>query len=369
MKKKSLFTGFFLFIFLITLLCNTQVTEYHINRINLAVNPFTKVVNFFKDIFVPKTHTTILYDDDKYVYLGGNPIGFSLKSDGVVVVGISEFIDNDSYVSPGKNAGLKSGDIIKKIDGINITSSSSIGDILKAGDKKYYLEFIRNGEQKSTVISPVFDYQTKSYKLGLWVRDSATGVGTLTYTNEDGSFVALGHAVCDIDTGAVIPVLTGELYKTSIIGINKGKRGTPGELKGIFSKTSPIGSLNANSNQGIGGKFNAEEINEYRGEKIAVASVSEITPGGAIMYSCIDGNRIKGYEIEIIKITDSTNNTKNMILRVVDDELIEKCGGIVQGMSGSPIVQNGKLIGALTHVFINDPTKGYAIFCSNMTKN
>lgn len=346
-----------------------SVTNFSVQSTILSSNPFSKIKDFFIELFSGKKKTVSNENSDKtFVYLGGNCIGFSICSDGVVVVGISDVDSGERKFSPATNANIKPGDIIKKIDDIKITSAEKIGEILASGQKSYRVEILRNDTIIFIDLIPAFDVLTSTYKMGLWVRDNSSGVGTLTFTKEDGSFVALGHSVADIDTGINIPIGEGFVYRTNIIGVTKGRRGEPGELKGVFVKSDrSVGTLIQNTNHGLLGKFEHDDVKKYSNTFIEVAKSCEVVPGKATMFSCIEGGNVEGFEIEIVKVNKSSNEkNKNMVVRIIDENLLNKCGGIVQGMSGSPIVQNGKLVGGLTHVFVNDPTKGYAIFAENM---
>ena len=218
----------------------------------------------------------------------------------------------------------------------------------------------------------MFDEISKKYKLGLWIRDNAAGVGTLTFIRKDNMrFGALGHPVCDIDTGACLPVKSGNIFKCNIVGYRKGEKGKAGELKGLFLRNGSIlGALDENNGYGVYGNFGNEALEAYKNELVEVASRNEVKSGKAKIRCTIDGTVPKDYDIEIVKtyFQDSKSN-KSMFIRVTDKELLSKTGGIVQGMSGSPIIQNGKLVGAVTHVFVSDPTKGYGIYADWMIDN
>ena len=210
------------------------------------------------------------------------------------------------------------------------------------------------------------------YRLGLWIRDNAAGVGTLTYVRQDNfRFGALGHPVCDIDTGKIMPVSGGNIYKCSIVGFNKGVRGNPGELRGLFLKSGvSVGELDNNNNFGVYGKINEEYVKAMGVEPMMVGFRDSVKTGKAKILSTIDGGKPEEYEIEIIKLNyQSESDKKSMVLRITDERLLNSTGGIVQGMSGSPIIQNGKLVGAVTHVFVSDPTKGFGVYIDWMIDN
>ncbi len=296
------------------------------------------------------------------VYVGGYPLGFTLSCSGAVVVAVSNETAKD----------IKEGDIITKIEGEIVNGSEKILAIINKPEnigKELTITFVRNETELNTKITPEFDSLRNIYKLGIWVRDNAAGVGTITYIREDNlRFGALGHPVCDIDTGVLMPVENGNIYKCNIVGVKPGQKGDPGELKGLFLRNgSLLGHLEKNNKFGVYGTFNKTALESYGQELVEVAKSSEVKSGKAVVRCTLEGTVPKDYEIEIVKTYFQTEkNNKSMFIRVTDKELIEKTGGIVQGMSGSPILQNGKLIGAITHVFVSDPTKGYGVYADYM---
>ena len=300
-----------------------------------------------------------------YVYLGGYPLGFTLSCSGVVVVAIS----NDSVKD------IKEGDVITKINNVSVNSAEQILHLINSEDyagEELQVSYNRNNQEKVTNLKPVYDKALKIYKLGLWIRDNAAGVGTLTYIRKDNlRFGALGHPVCDIDTGSLMPVSSGNIFRCNIVGCKKGSKGNPGELKGLFLRNGKVlGGLDTNNKFGVYGTFGSDYVRAFDNELVEVARRSEIKSGKAKIRCTIDGTTPKDYDIEIVKTYfQSTENTKSMFIRVTDKELLQKTGGIVQGMSGSPIIQNGKLVGAVTHVFVSDPTKGYGVYADWMINN
>ena len=322
---------------------------------------FPDIKKGLKKLF-KKTDKKPVLNDKISVYLGGHPLGFTFKCDGVLVVAVS----NESAVN------LNEGDIIKKIEQYEVSSVENISEILNNNldsEKTLKLSIIRNNEEKEASIKPIYDNVIKKYKLGIWIRDDAAGVGTLTYVRRDTMrFGALGHPVCDIDTGVIMPVSEGEIYKCNIVGYRKGVKGKPGELKGLFLRSGSIyGVLDKNRGSGVYGMFNSEMIENINKDVVEVADRREVKSGKALIRCTIEGYETHDYEIEIVKVYFQTErDTKSMFIRVTDELLLERTGGIVQGMSGSPIIQNGKLIGAVTHVFVSDPTKGYGIFADIM---
>ena len=299
------------------------------------------------------------------VYLGGYPLGFTIKCSGVIVVAIS----NETA------SGLREGDIITKIEDIEVNSMEDISLLINSesfAGKVLSISYIRSGEENKTTIKPIFDEKLSVYKLGLWIRDDAAGVGTLTFIRKDNlRFGALGHPVCDIDTGNILRVKDGNIFRCNIVGYKSGVRGNPGELKGLFLRNGSIlGSLDTNNKFGVYGNFSKKFISKFSDDEVEVAERKEVKCGKAQIRCTIDGVTPKLYDIEIVKTYfQSSKDNKSMFIRVVDKELLAKTGGIIQGMSGSPIIQNGKLVGAVTHVFVSDPTKGYGIYADWMIDN
>ena len=296
----------------------------------------------------------------------GNPFGIKLLTDGVIVVEVSSFETADGFKAPAMEAGIKTGDIIKTIDGKNVKSNEDIEKIIsESKGKSLRFKFIR--DEKSFVINvkPELCTVDNSYRIGLWVRDSSAGIGTVTFYNpETGVFAGLGHPVCDVDTGKILPLSDGEVVDVNINGVKKGKSGSPGELLGSFTSNSAIGTLEMNCDNGLYGYISSVDTNN---QAIPLGMRQEIQTGEAYIYTTINGSQPEKYKIVIEKIDlQDSDSGKNMIIKVTDKTLLEKTGGIVQGMSGSPIIQNGKLVGAVTHVFVNNPTKGYAIFADTM---
>ena len=308
--------------------------------------------------FLPIRQVDVVLENENEIYLGGIPLGFSINTKGLIVVGENR-VDGTKRKNP-----FKTGDIITKINNVNIEEPSDISSILaEFKDEPISITIIRNGEQKDIVIIPQFDKATNDYKLGLWVRDDAQGIGTLTFVTKDGKFGALGHSICDYETGVEIPVLDGGIYQCNLVGINKAEKRKAGELRCLFSQTKkPIGSVMTNSKSGV---FGVSENIEKLVDKNLSAKIGNrmlVKLGKAKIISAVSGIR-EEYDVEIIKARYQPSfNDKSFVFRVIDKRLIQLTGGIVQGMSGSPIIQNGKIIGAVTHVFLNDATKGYGIY-------
>ena len=302
---------------------------------------------------------------DNSVYLGGDCVGFSLKTKGLLVVGSNYVFTKNGAVNPFVNSGLNVGDVIYSIDGINIDGIDQLNEILKySKGEPLSIGVRRNKDLINFSITPQKDIFSGEYKLGLWIKNNTEGVGTLTFIeDEDLRFGSLGHAICSTNTSSPTEINSGEIYNCNVVGINKGIDGVPGEIIGSFSKVNPIGEIDKNCEYGVYGYINdgADIINEKT--LIGVGGRTSVEPGKAQIFSCLDGENVVAYDIEIIKANhQSESNEKSLVFRVIDKDLIAKTGGIIQGMSGSPIVQNNKIIGAVTHVFVNDPTKGFGIY-------
>jgi len=307
--------------------------------------------------------------DDENIYAGGDALGFSLKSKGAIIIGGNYIITKNGKANPFKNSGLQIGDIIVKLNDMEINSSLDITEFLEnfEGGENIRVSVIRNNNLQTFAITPALDIQTNSYKLGVWIKDTTLGVGTLTFINDGTSrFGALGHAVSVGDNSHGYEVETGDIYDCRIIGVKEGQNGKAGQLMGTFSPAQEThGTIDKNCEYGVFGTLNDESLYDYIEDKfpIEVGGRATVKPGKAQILSCIDGKNIETYDIEIIKTNfQKSSNEKSMVIRVIDKELLSKTGGIVQGMSGSPIIQNGKLVGAVTHVFLNDASKGFGIY-------
>ncbi|MCL2077814.1 MAG: SpoIVB peptidase [Oscillospiraceae bacterium] len=292
----------------------------------------------------------------------GTPFGIKIKTDGAVVTGMGDIEGNPS---PARMAGIKEGDVIKSVNGMSIEKSGDITEAVQLGGGKTIVNLLRDADEITVELNPVKSQKDNIYKLGVWVRASSAGIGTLTfYESSEGRFGGLGHGVCDIDTGKILPLSKGEAVSVTISGIVKGRPGEPGELSGSFLSRVPIGTIERNTELGVFGTMNYAPSLE---SGIPMAFKQEVKAGPAKILTTTSGSSPKEYDIFIEKLDFNENNqVKNMIIRVTDKELLGKTGGIVQGMSGSPIIQNDMLVGAVTHVFISDTTRGYAIFAENM---
>ena len=296
---------------------------------------------------------------------GGNSIGVSLYTNGALIVGTSDVTDQDGITHfPAIDAGLLPGDIIEKVNGVSVKDAGHLSQLVnKVKGQSVDLECRRDNRVFVTKIIPIKDAADDKYRLGLWVRDSTAGVGTLTFVDPETEYIgALGHAITDVDTGAMLSVKDGEISESSIIDIKIGKKGLPGELVGNFTgKRKVIGTILKNTSYGIYGKTKRPFSNPVYKSPLPILINYNVKPGKATILTTVDDNGIQEYEIQILKVNKQAEpSSKGLILEITDP--LEKTGGIVQGMSGSPIIQNGRIIGAITHVFINDPKKGYGIF-------
>ncbi len=309
---------------------------------------------------------TLAYADaGEELYLGGFPAGFILNTQNVEVIGLCEVDCEQGAICPAREGGVMSGDVIKNINGVTITSVGQLTATLNEDFSVYKFEIQRGDQCINTQLTPVKDKKNGKKHFGMLVRDSLNGIGTITYINKnDLKFGSLGHPVTDT-AGNLIKINGGTLYGCSIYDVKKGLRGNPGELKGIFDNGAMLGSITENTSCGIFGKLSSDS-NLSALKTVRKGEISKVEMGKAYIYSTLFGKVCEAYEISIVKVEESNKENKNFVIKINDKRLIEKAGGIVQGMSGSPIVQNGKLIGAVTHVFINDPTRGYGISIENM---
>lgn len=315
---------------------------------------------------IPVKSSSVTVSKRQYVVPGGDVFGIKLYTNGAVIVGMDDVQTSSGARNPGKEAGLETGDVITALNGEKITTVNELTKFFQnTNDKTIRVTADRNGKPFEATLTLAVSESDGRNKAGLWVRDSTAGVGTVTYYNKNtGVFGGLGHAVCDVDTGKMMPLLYGDAMSARISGCYKGTPSATGELCGVFTNKK-TGDLKINCECGIYGIYK-EAVN---GQEIPVAAKQEITAGPAQIISTVDINGPKYYDIEIVKVfLQNDSNNKNMIIKITDPELIEKTGGIVQGMSGSPIIQNGMLVGAVTHVFVNDPLQGYGIFAENMLK-
>ncbi len=332
---------------------------------------FTKFLSVALSIIILTVTTAFAANaenNSEYVYLGGQSFGVKFYSDGVMVINLESYFNGNEYVCPAKDCGLKINDVITKANGESIGSNEALQNILTNSEgKKVELTVKRNEDIIKKTVKPIKN-TVGMYLIGAWVRDSCAGIGTVTYYDSDKNyFAALGHGICDCDTTALMPLSTGEVVKANISGITKSVAGKAGSLNGYFTDNK-IGNLTQNSSIGVYGT--TDEYFTLPQQKIELAQNNEINIGDAEVYTTINNSGVQSFDVKITRICNKNiNSNENFVIKITDDRLKDSCGGIVQGMSGSPIVQNGKLVGAVTHVFVNKPDEGFGITAQNMADN
>ena len=314
--------------------------------------------------FIPLKEVTVTVSETRTVMVCGTPFGVKLYTDGVLVVGLSDVTTAAGAVNPAAAAGIRVGDTITAVNGQTVTTSRQVSRLIKECGGSLSLRLRRDGVEFDATLTAVCPAGESGYRAGMWVRDSAAGVGTLTfYDPATGAFGGLGHAVCDVDTGEVIPISSGEVVPARIFGIIKGESGTPGELKGCFDP-GVLGRLEQNGETGLYGTLTAYPVGEVC---LPVASRQQVHTGAAQILCTVEGTRPRYYAVEIEQVRQNSRSAaRHMVVRVTDPDLLALTGGIVQGMSGSPIIQDGHLVGAVTHVLVENPTRGYGIFADTM---
>ena len=300
---------------------------------------------------------------ERKVCLGGFAVGLRFSTDGVLVTGVGSVISSGKEVFPATDAGIKAGDIITHINEEKTTTASAFAEAVEKCGESAELTILRGGQSTKITVIPAKEDVTGKMRLGITLKDSMSGIGTVTYYDPDtGEYGCLGHGICDSDTGVLMPLYRGSAISAEIGGVVKGKVGKPGEIKGYFL-SERLGSAEENTLRGV---FGHCAVIPEGNRTVSVADSSSVKEGKATILCTLGSDGVKEYEIEITKIVSESSETKNFTVKVTDPALIERTGGIVQGMSGSPVIQNGKLVGAVTHVLVNDPTSGYAIFIENM---
>ncbi len=341
----------------------TQTDTNKVGKLDLKLNLFGRIP--LKEVsvnIIPKTSVVPL----------GNTVGLRLYTSGVLVVGMGEIEgkDNKKY-KPYENSGIEEGDMIIEVGKKEVTCTADLlENVNNSHGKNISIVYIRDGKSIETTITPI-KTSDDNYKIGLWVRDAAAGVGTVSfYEPSTRTFAALGHGIQDVDTGQLLDIAKGDFITTKIVSIKKGEKGNPGKIQGSIENSTVIGDVYKNTDFGVYGKLtNISALNINIEDALEVATRDEIKTGKATVMCTLEDNKTKEYEVEIEKIYKNNNdNNKSMLIKVTDPELLEKTGGIIQGMSGSPVIQNNKVVGALTHVLVNDPQKGYAVFADLMIK-
>lgn len=335
------------------------------------INGFLAFKEENKDMLLAKS--TYAKSSDIKVYPGGQPIGIKLNTKGALVIALSDIETTEGIVSPATKAGIQIGDSILKVNGKEVKSSEDVSTYINREDgKEVTITIFRKDKTFDVSLKPVKSTTDEKFKVGLWVRDSTAGVGTLTFYDENTKkFGSLGHPITDVDTGSIMSVANGEIVSSNIVSVRKGVKGDPGELRGIFvEEEKSLGNINNNTECGIFGEGCDELKNSMFKEPIPIALRDEIKTGKAQILTTIEGNEPKLYDIEIEKLlVQEESGSKSMVIKIVDKDFLDKVGGIVQGMSGSPIIQDGKLIGAVTHVLINKPDTGYGVYIDWMLKD
>ena len=314
---------------------------------------------------LPLKEATVSVTEESVVTVCGIPFGIKLYTDGVLVVELEDVTTGMGQVNPAAAAGVRVGDVIVAVNGEAVNTSESVATyISNSSGRPVTLRLRRDGVEFDAMLTPVRPTEGDGYRAGMWIRDSAAGVGTLTfYDSASGVFGGLGHAMCDVDTGGTMPLSSGEIVPARIFGIKKGKSGTPGELRGCF-ETGTLGELLRNGSDGLYGQMTVFPLG---GETMPVARRQQVHIGAAQIRCTLDGMTPRWFDVEIEQVRYSgLNKDRHMVVRITDTELLALSGGIVQGMSGSPIVQDGRLIGAITHVLVEDPARGYGVFAENM---
>ena len=337
-----------------------ELVDYQNNRHVSTSEMDIKMLNI-----IPVKTVSVSQNARQNVYVSGESFGIKLYTNGVIIVGTKDIeLDGKTY-SPAREAGLQKGDIIISINDNVTNTAQEVENIFNntADSSQYQIRVKRDGSFKTFTLKPVYSSDDDSYKIGLWVRDSTAGIGTITFYNpKNNSMAALGHPITDVDTNEIMPILNGEAVKADVTRIYKSSQGETGSICCDFTN-DVIGLLTLNSESGIYGRYSGE-INTDSVYPVALSQ--EVEKGDAQILCTLDDNGPKLYDIEITRISYRNNEGKNMVIKVKDGELVNKTGGIVQGMSGSPIIQNGKLVGALTHVIVDNPEKGYGIFAEKM---
>lgn len=342
---------------------NSKLTSFTLinGKAKGTANAKLKIFNF-----LPVKNVTVNVVPDKKVIPSGEAIGVKIQTKGVLVVGLSSITSEDGKKrSPAADAGFEIGDTILEINNQKIEKDRDITNMVNT-NKEESLNFLieRKGSQQNIDVKPVKSLEDSVYRIGLWVRDNIAGVGTMTFIDPDTStFGALGHGITDIDSGVLVDISKGSVLKSKVASVQKARKTVPGEIVGIFYESQdPYGEIYKNTNFGIYGRLNLEK-RQNLADSIPIALSYQVREGPAKILTTIDGNKVEEFDIEIQKVNrQNTSNNKSMLLKVTDQRLLDITGGIVQGMSGSPIIQDGKLVGAVTHVLVNDPTRGYGIF-------
>ncbi len=335
-------------------------------RSKTIIAVFTAVIlSFSLGTSVLGNVSAVSVNNDMELIPGGMAFGVKFFTDGAVVLGTTGVETASGMVTPAKDAGLRAGDVIVRVGGSEFESATELISIISGcGGKPISVVYMRKGQEEKVTVTPVRDIENGVYRIGVLVRDSTAGIGTVTFIDpQTRDFGGLGHGIYDSETGTLLPLGRGAVVEVDITGVQKSERNSPGALKGKFGRIA-IGELWDNCDEGVFGRLT--ELPDTFYEPMPVGKREELSVGKAKILTTLSGSEIEEYEIEIEHIYDKSGTTKNFLIRVTDERLIEQTGGIVQGMSGSPIIKDGKLIGAVTHVLIDDPLHGYGICIENM---
>ena len=340
--------------------CSTDISYHSDTRM------LTSGVDYRLFGVIPTKSVVVSRPSELRLYPGGMPFGVKFITDGVLVVGFCDVDSAGGKSNPAVKAGLKANDVILKINGTEIVGACELTAAVEGcGGKPLSITYRRDGVESTTTLTPAYSKSESKYKTGIYVRDSGAGIGTVTFIDpENFAFAGLGHGICDAGTGELLPIQRGSVVNVTISGVVKGLSGSPGEVKGYFS-SGKVGTLLGNTECGVYGVFAGKPEGIHK-EPMPIGKRDELKAGVAYIYCTLDTGAAKQYEIEISNINTEADGNKCFTIKVTDPALIEKSGGIIQGMSGSPIIQNGKLVGAVTHVMVNDPTVGYGIFIEYM---
>lgn len=314
----------------------------------------------------PVKKVNVHYRKDIYVMPGGKSVGVTLYTKGALVVGMGSVLsENGERICPAQLGGVQVGDVIVEAAGQEVKDADTLINIFNRAEHEVELKLLRQSARHTAKVKPVKDATDGVFKIGMWVRDSTAGIGTLSfYVMSTKKYGALGHAITDVDTGSLLSVRNGEIIESNVLGVVHSTQGTPGEIKGAFTSVSKrLGTIEKNTEFGIFGALYEDDVNPLYPNGVPVAYPGEVQMGGATLLTTVDEKGVRAYSCEIIKVYPQASAAgKGLVIEITDPDLIEKTGGIVQGMSGSPVLQNGKLVGIVTHVFINDSLKGYCVY-------
>lgn len=387
--NKTKFRYLYIFLTLTVLVLNTFVIIFPISDARAEIfsqpaaqtyagmsAPFDSAIREGDVNNVPEDGKTVLpvsgtASTKQTVYLGGTPLGLELLTRGLIIIGKTDVITEGGLVNPTKNSDIEIGDVLLSVNGKDVNSAEELSDVINSDEikgREVPCQVMRKGREIDTVIGSALDVTTSTYKTGLWIRQETFGIGTLTFIRQDMRFASLGHPVIDGDTKDILSIRGGRALPCSIVGCVRGERGKPGELKGMIIKDRDcLGTIDKNNIFGVYGCLNGLPKSDKGFKQIETMPRSMVKPGKAHIYTTINGGQPQMYEIDIVKTAYQAKPAdRSMVIRITDRTLLSKTGGIVQGMSGSPIVQNGKLCGAVTHVFVNDPTRGYGLYADWM---